>query len=221
MFQCTSGRNRPRSCQCAMRTPTGTPVSVGTFNTASGAATYTGIATGSVVTISTAISIVINVDMCATNLATNVPDGTNDSFVTLLNASYTPIGSIADGCANMLGGGTGPSVGSLDLPVAGTYYLFVTEYDINGDCLDNGANSAYVMSINTLTAPSNDDCANALVLPVVNGVGACLGTTYSSADATESAPADSCARYLGNADDDMYFSFVATASALNIDLQGG
>jgi hypothetical protein len=192
---------------------------LGTFST------FTGIPTGTVIVVTASSPGTLDIDMCATNSGTGVPSGTNDSYVSLLDNTYLSTGAtIDDGCTNMAAPGFGPSVGQIQIPAAGTYYLYVTEYDAAGTdaCIADGANSAYMMDITSTLAvlPTNDECATPILLPVVSGTGNCSSTVYSSQFATESAPADSCAGFLGNADDDLFFSFVATASAVQVQLQG-
>lgn len=66
--------------------------------------------------------------------------------------------------------------------------------------------------------PANDECAAAIVLTT----GAdCVPTDGNTLSATESQPADSCNGYLGNANDDVWYSFVASATDMTISVQGG
>ncbi|MBP7515175.1 MAG: T9SS type A sorting domain-containing protein [Flavobacteriales bacterium] len=67
-------------------------------------------------------------------------------------------------------------------------------------------------------APANDDCAAAIALTTGPD---CQPTDGYSFGATESQPADSCNGYLGTANDDVWYSFVATATEMTISVQGG
>ncbi|MFH1320785.1 MAG: T9SS type A sorting domain-containing protein, partial [Bacteroidota bacterium] len=88
---------------------------------------------------------------------------------------------------------------------AGTYTLIVT--DTNG-CID----SLSIVVNEPLPAPANDDCAGAISL-TQNAT--CITTTGDVAGATESL-----AGCYGNADDDIWFSFVATSDNPIIDVTG-
>ena len=67
-------------------------------------------------------------------------------------------------------------------------------------------------------APANDDCAGAFVLVADTACVPVAGTTLL---ATQSQPADSCNNYLGVADDDVWYQFVATSTDMTISVQGG
>ncbi len=95
---------------------------------------------------------------------------------------------------------------------AGTYYL-----PIRSEPATAGPYTVTVSATACAVAPGNDDCAGAYSLPVGTW---CNMATYGSDGATESAPADSCNGYLGDAGDDVWFSFVATSSNMAIGVQG-
>ncbi|AXG68077.1 hypothetical protein KORDIASMS9_00267 [Kordia sp. SMS9] len=92
-------------------------------------------------------------------------------------------------------------------------YNFATTNALNGDIvvtlLSNGA-----------SAPTNDNCANAIPL-TVNGPTCTTSTTATTLYATQSIGAISCNGFSGNADDDVWFSFVATATDLDITVTPG
>jgi hypothetical protein len=103
------------------------------------------------------------IDMCGTNAGNNVPSGTNDCFLSILSANgpaATPLLTLDDGCPNMAAPGYGPAVGTWVAPAAGTYYIYLTEYNAAGsnNCISNGNNSNYDFSI-TVTAPPSYDAA--------------------------------------------------------------
>ncbi len=66
--------------------------------------------------------------------------------------------------------------------------------------------------------PANDDCAGAIVLTAAAD---CVLTDGTTASATESQPADSCNGYLGIANDDVWYSFVATSTEMTVSVTGG
>jgi hypothetical protein len=101
------------------------------------------------------------------------------------------------------------NVGAL-LP-ATTYYVTITPYSANGV-----ATGCTINSFTTYTPPANDDCSGAIALTVNSDLacgtvtaGSVLGATASTTDAT------SC---FGTEDDDVWFSFVATATSHPISL---
>lgn len=57
--------------------------------------------------------------------------------------------------------------------------------------------------------PANDDCAGAIVL---TPGATCVPVDGTVASATETQPADSCSGFLGNANDDVWYTFVATTT---------
>ncbi len=65
--------------------------------------------------------------------------------------------------------------------------------------------------------PVNDDCAGAITL----AVGAtCMPVTGSAAGATNSIPAIACNTFTGDADDDVWYKFIATAPAITVMVDG-
>lgn len=66
--------------------------------------------------------------------------------------------------------------------------------------------------------PANDECANAIV---ITANADCVPTDGYSLGATESQPADSCNGFLGTANDDVWYTFTATATEMTIGVQGG
>lgn len=97
---------------------------------------------------------------------------------------------------------------------AGTYY-----YPVLQDLAD--ANGPYTITFTAAACappPANDDCAGAIVLDVET---TCTPTLGSVIGATESFPADSCAGVgIGDANDDVWYSFVATGTEHTIEVVG-
>jgi hypothetical protein len=96
------------------------------------------------------------------------------------------------------------------LTIGNTYYVRV--YSWTGT---TGQNSTFDICIGTPPPPpANDDCSGAINVPVNNGSG-CTPVTSSVASATPSADPNGC---FGTADDDVWFSFTATTTDVQIDL---
>jgi hypothetical protein len=137
----------------------------GTVPGTAGTYTFTNVPTGRVIQLTVpAANTTYLVDMCGTNPGTGVASGTNDCFLTFLNANSaaaaiagTPT-TLDDGCTNMAAPGYGPSYGTWTAPAAGTYFIYLTEYDAAGTsaCVANGANTVYDFSITVTPPPSVD-----------------------------------------------------------------
>ena len=66
-------------------------------------------------------------------------------------------------------------------------------------------------------APVNDNCSGAIALTLG---GSCTYVTGDVADATQSLPAITCNTYTGDANDDVWYSFVATTNQATIQVEG-
>ncbi len=102
------------------------------------------------------------------------------------------------------------------LTVGNTYYVRVYDYSSSIP-----ANTTFTICITTPTppVPANDNCSGAVALTVY-GVACGGATTGNVASATLSAAAITCNGLTGTADDDVWYSFVATATAHNISVVG-
>lgn len=144
--------------------PTSVRPVFGTTSAASGLVTFSNVPTGNVIQVNCpAANTVYNIDMCATNPGSSVPDGTNDGQVTIIDVNSAAAAELAfgdDGCANMVPNGYGPTVMSFTAPTAGTFFLYLTEWNTAGtvDCIADGVNTAYVFNI-TIAAPAANDLA--------------------------------------------------------------
>lgn len=124
----------------------------------------------------------------------------------VFNSSYN-----ATECANATA-----TINFVDLP-AGTYYVPVLTDEANGIV---GAYSIEVTAsacIPPPPAPANDDCSGVIALPVNDW---CNFQYFSGTGVTETLPAVTCNDFTGNATDDVWFSFVATAADMTIAAQG-
>lgn len=159
----------PTNTTNAQCIPTGTRPISGTISAASGTFTVMNVPTGNVVQIDCpAANTQYFIDLCMTNPGTNVPDGTNDGHVSVLtqnSASAAVLQALEDGCTNIVGNGWGPPVGTWTAPAAGTYFLYLTEWDAIDQCLADGANSDYDFSITITPPPPGDLAVDSAFLP--------------------------------------------------------
>ncbi|MBN8701765.1 MAG: T9SS type A sorting domain-containing protein [Bacteroidetes bacterium] len=61
---------------------------------------------------------------------------------------------------------------------------------------------------------ANDDCSNALAVPVANSASSCVSTSVNTAGSTQSSDAASCIST--SQDDDVWYSFVATSTDITL-----
>ena len=99
-----------------------------------------------------------------------------------------------------------------DVP-AGSYWVPVLS--------EPGSVGAYAVTVTTLpcsgVGPANNDCGGAINLAVNN---TCVTTGGTTAGATQSLAAIICATFTGDANDDVWYSFTATATTATIEVQG-
>ncbi len=134
----------------------------------------------------------LNVEGNETDLVHEVFDGTCGTLVAL-NSS--------DSDSSFVSG----------LTVGSTYYVRVFSY--SSDVIESTTFDICIGS--QPSAPANDDCTNAIAL-TVNADASCTSTTAGTiAGATDSGEAESS---VGTADDDVWYTFVATATSHRISL---
>lgn len=104
------------------------------------------------------------------------------------------------------------TVSFLQLP-AGSYYLPVGQFGGS----TSGPYSIAVSASACAPPPANDECANAT--PLVVG-SSCQPVTGDVANASQSLAGILCNGFTGIANDDVWFSFVATAAELTIEVAG-
>lgn len=95
---------------------------------------------------------------------------------------------------------------------AGTYY-----YGVLTAANATGPYTITVAAEPCDAPPANDDCAGAFPLTVGTF---CNNVPFTAANATESLPAAQCSGFTGNANDDVWFSFVATAADVTVGATG-
>lgn len=118
-------------------------------------------------------------------------------------------GSLSEiGCSNSTAGaGTQTETISLSALTAGaTYYVRV---------VNSADNSMNITSITVATPLSNDDCSGAITL---TPGASCTTTAGTTVGATQTIPASSCSGYTGTADDDVWYSFIATSTTHTVTL---
>lgn len=141
-----------------------------------------------------------------------VPAGYTSLFYTntTVSGSTDRMLQVLDACGGTSLGCYDPESGELTgLTGGSTYYLRVFTYG-------TGASTAVNVCLRVPPPPpANDDCSGATPLQI--GVAA----TSTTEGATESVPAVSlCSGFTGNADDDVWFSFVAPSYPVNIFVSG-
>ncbi|MDO9185136.1 MAG: T9SS type A sorting domain-containing protein [Bacteroidia bacterium] len=119
-------------------------------------------------------------------------------------------------CADTSFGGGTEILNANGLTVGNTYYVRVYHYSSSVP-----ATTTFTICITTPTppVPANDNCSGAVSLTVYGAT--CGGaTTGSVASATLSSAAITCNSLTGTADDDVWYSFVATATSHNVTVVG-
>lgn len=90
-----------------------------------------------------------------------------------------------------------------------TYYYRVYYWPYGGPPTDY----SFTTCVFAVSAPPNDDCAGAIAITPGSF---CAPQLFSGAGATESLPAAACGGFTGNANDDIWFSFVATQTSMTV-----
>ncbi|MEM5565999.1 T9SS type A sorting domain-containing protein [Psychroserpens sp. AS72] len=102
-----------------------------------------------------------------------------------------------------------------------TYYFYVFAYN-NSGC---SGGPIYSNSLNgnetTLTPITNNECSGAVALTVNPDLNCGVTTSGSTIGASQSIAAITCGFFTGNADDDVWFSFVATSTSHVIEVTQG
>lgn len=124
-----------------------------------------------------------------------------DAVVQMFSGSCATLVSL--NCQDVTFNGGTETIFATGLTIGNTYRVRVYHYGVG-----SGSNTFTICITVPAPAPSNDACASAISLSVN---GACVNTAATSASATQSFVG--CA---GTADDDVWFSFVATNSVQTI-----
>ena len=116
-------------------------------------------------------------------------------------------------CADATVAGEVEVINATALTVGNTYFIRVYDYAAGVPTTTTFDICVY----NVPAAPANDNCANAALLTVNNS---CVPTAGTTAGATQSLAAITCNTFLGTAEDDVWYRFVATASTTTIQVDG-
>lgn len=141
------------------------------------------------------------------NYEFSVVNTSNTRFIGWFLKTTCDAASAALASATSTDGQFNSAHGIFNITAPGTYFLIV---DYRAPVTSS---NVFVRVRKVPAAPANDNCAGAVALTQA----ACAPTAGSMAGATASATPVICAG--GNADDDIWYSFVATAEAAIIDLQ--
>lgn len=119
-------------------------------------------------------------------------------------------------CADATFAGGTEVINATALTVGTTYYVRVYHYSSAIP-----ANTTFTICVTTPVPPppANDNCSGATALTVY-GATCGAATTGNVAGATLSIPALTCNAFTGTADDDIWYSFVATTTTHNITVVG-
>ena len=109
-------------------------------------------------------------------------------------------------------GGTAASI-DFTPTTTGDYRIHLNRYDC---ATTNNLNGDIVVTLISEPPPSNDDCANATSLAVSTGTTCTTSVSGTTVNATQSIGAICCNGGTGNGDDDVWYSFVATATEHDI-----
>ncbi|MFD2719705.1 beta strand repeat-containing protein [Hymenobacter monticola] len=158
---------------------------------------------------------------------TNATVVANGGTATTADATLTFTG--ATGAANYTltlaqTGGTGtPATGTLSgSPISLTGLTPNTPYTVTivTNCFGGGTSTPVTVTFTSgaaVSAPANDDCAGAIALTT----GAtCTPTNGTTIGATQTLAAIACGNFTGNADDDVWYRFVATATSHTVTVVG-
>jgi len=119
-------------------------------------------------------------------------------------------------CLDASGTGATETLTATGLVSGTTYYVRVYHYY---SAVPTTANFTICVTTPTPPAPANDDCSGAIALTVYGAT--CGGeTTGNVASATQSIPSITCNGSTGNANEDVWYSFVATGTSHNVTVVG-
>lgn len=129
---------------------------------------------------------------------------------------YGPTGHVA-GTGTIITGVTSPYILNPPLTPSTGYTVYVRQ-----DCSGGGnGQSLWSSAVNFTTLvppPANDDCSGAILLPVPTACSPLAGTTNGG---TQSLSALTCDGFAGNANEDVWYSFVANNTVATITVVGG
>lgn len=172
--------------------PTGVRPVFGTVTGSTGTQTFTNVPTGNVVRITApAAGVFYTISLCSTNGGVPQADGVDDSQLTILNlnsAAATDLAFNDDFCPTTGPNGFGPSEVTYTSTAAGDVFVYLTEWNAGGtlDCIADGVNNSYVMTV-TKSAPPTCD-AGVLTSPLTQNL--CPGVLGNLTATGSSTPGD-------------------------------
>jgi|GEM_PF-362535 len=151
----------------------------------------------------------------ATATAHNITVAGSTNFDAVIDLRSGSCNGTNINCSNStLAGGT-EIINSTGLTIGNTYFVRVYSYDT----IPPTTTFTICITTPSSTAPINDDCSGATPLTVYGAT--CGGaTTGDVTGATQSLPAITCGGSTGTADDDVWYSFVATDTSHVITVAG-
>lgn len=135
--------------------------------------------------------------------------GSFDAVIMLMNSCN---GTLI-GCADNSGFGGTENLTTTNLTAGSIYYIRIYHY---GNTLPTTPGFEICISL-PAPPPFNDECVNAIPLNVDS---TCVFISGSTAGATQSGPADTCASFSSTSAFDVWYKFVATATNNIIKVQG-
>ncbi|PKR80880.1 hypothetical protein CW751_06840 [Brumimicrobium salinarum] len=143
-------------------------------------------------------------EFVATSTSHRIEVGASSGYDPVLQVFKNSCSSLNNlGCIDDYGTGSDEVFNYTNYIVGQTYKIRIYHYGVG-----SGTGDFSICLTNPLNAPSNDDCINATPLSVNSS---CVYQSFDNIGATASIPG--CA---GNADEDVWFSFVATNSVQEI-----
>ncbi len=149
-----------------------------------------------------------------------VATATSQDITVVGNPTFNPVIELLTGvctglttltCADLSGAGGTEVIAAAGLSVGATY--FVRVYDFNAGF---PADSSFTICVNEglvlAPPPANDNCASATAITSGPTCTLTPGTTIGATNIT-AIPGSLCSGFVGNPDDDVWFSFAATATA--------
>ncbi|MCC6251134.1 MAG: PKD domain-containing protein [Bacteroidia bacterium] len=134
-----------------------------------------------------------------------------DIVLELLEGSCGTLNSLA--CANLSGSGGTEVINQGGLTAGSTYYIRVYDYG-SGYPPNSNFDICVVNQVVLNPPPANDLCGNAIGL---TSNATCIPTAGTTVGATNSGlPGSLCGGFVGNPDDDVWYSFVASSTAHDI-----
>ena len=150
-----------------------------------------------------------------TNVTITANTTNRNLFLQLISSTVACTGLTQIACANDDTTNNSNQTESITTTLAnGIYYVKVVN-------VAGGNNNMNLNSICITSPLSNDDCTNATSLTVNPNLNCGSVTSGTTVSATESITAITCNGFTGNADDDVWYNFVATANDHVIEVTQG